>query len=450
MSKGPDDNDYPGDDSVSRLMAPISERKKAQRKSAEGASTSTTQSAAGSANKSNDAAQENHGSRSGGGFATTLASVSLIVALGAVAVGYYVWRDTDARTTKALGDVEHRIESNTSTLGDALRGEMKALDQRLNTIQEAHSALSEEIRAALEAFNRPALTPVDIERLMLIANDAVTLQREPELALTALRMADKRLSALGDPAYAGVRRQLADEIATLENAPRPDIAGIAYGLAVMQKQLPSLQPHIGPKHMSMDANGVPQAAVADEASDPPRWRAVLSELWQTLRSMVVIRRTGAEESPLLAPEQQSALVQNIGLRLDSARMEALRGDQANFRIDVQQARDWLQQYYDAQQPVTAKLIARLNEFATVELQPALPDISGSLATLRGVMQKRVSAASAGSVAKSRSQAPAESAPPASNSAPTALTPPTSNVAPPAAAQTPASSSTQPQPAAPAQ
>lgn len=437
-----------GGDSVQRAMTPatpVPERRGAERDKAHVANAPATDaagnasgkaagaapgptdasaksSAAGAAGKSGGAgARSTHAGREvrgGGRFATALAAAALLVAIGAAAAGYYAWRDLETRaaTRAADGDAALRgFEARLDAFGDrvganqralverngedeALRAGIAGLDRRLSETQEAQAALREEIQAALDAFHRPALAPVDVERLMLIANDAVSLQRDPDVALAALRVADRRLAAFADPAYAGVRRQLAGEIAALESAPRPDVAGIAYGLAAMQPQLRGLEPRIGPARTAPGETSEETLATADTAPEDgatPRWQVFFSDLWQTLSGLVVIRRTGSDEGPLLAPEQHDALVQNIELRLASARLAALDGDERNFRLDVRQARDWLQQYYGTEQPAAAGLIARLDEYAGVELHPELPDVSGSLAALRGVMQHRAAAPETG-------------------------------------------------------
>lgn len=446
MSTEADNENARSDDSVSRAMTPAApDRKTAERKSAQAAAPEASGAPSGAASASGQASARTSGSasgqsdgassarndrpshRRGSAAGTALATAALVVALGTAAAAYYAWRDIGIRTAAGdaalrgfddrLGEFGRRIDAGSSAIverdrrEESLRADIAEIDRRLNDAQEAQTSLREEIRAALDAFNRPAMEPVDVERLLLIANDALALQREPDVALAALRIADRRLATLGDPAYTGVRRELAGEIAALESAPRTDIAGIAYGLAAMQTQLPGLEPRFGPERRGTDGAEpeAPAEAPAD-AAPPPRWQTFFSDLWHTLRGLVVIRRTAPQEGPLLAPEQHDALVQNIELRLASARLAALGGDQENFRLDVLQARDWLQRYYGTDQPAAAKLIERLDEFAAVELHPALPEISGSLTALRAVMQRRTDAKPSPEKSSPELQRPSQPAP----------------------------------------
>jgi uroporphyrin-3 C-methyltransferase len=329
------------------------------------------------------------------------AALALLALAGLIAVGaalYLFWHrfettvaerraeieslDTAIRRAHAeIANLSARVASNTSTLAGHAESEASqqaAIAGLERALEQAHASLRAEIQAFGDAPS-PAFEVVDIERLLLIANDALALQRDPDLALEALRGADRRLRAADDPRYAETRRLLGAEIAALEAVARPDIAGMAYLLGGLQAQLGSLTPVAGP------AAGSPAASATADASGEQRgWREFLNGVWQSLRSLVVIRRTGADEAPLLAPEQQQLLTQNLYLKLESARAALLAGDEANFRFGLRDAGAWLRTYYRTDTPAVAALLEQFEALQAIELRPQLPDISASLAALRAV------------------------------------------------------------------
>lgn len=347
----------------------------------------------------------------GSRFATALALLALAGVLAVSAAAYLAWQRLEA-SAAALADAAEasarrlqaeiealsaRVEGNSAALSGQASGEQAlrgAVDRLEHALGETRDTLREEM-AELSGTAKPAMEPVDVERLLLIAGDALALRRDPDTALEAMRTADRRLRALDDPAYGETRRLLAAEIVALEAAPRADVAGMAYLLAGLQEQVRGLTPRIGPAAGEQDGAAPPEA---EPDGGQPSWRTFLADLGQALRGLVVIRRTGAEEGPLLAPEQEALLAQNLYLKLESARLALLAGDARNFHLGVRDARSWLAEYYRADDPAVAALIARLEELDRAELQPPLPEVSGSLAALRAAMERRRSARAGGAQA----------------------------------------------------
>lgn len=351
--------------------------------------------------------------------------LGLLAFLGVIALGlsvYLLWQRIDIMTAErdtgisAVETVEESVRSSIGALRDelgriegeiaairsagpapdgsaALRSELEprlsALESALDSLREAlagtRDELDAEIRAAVDRLARPAMEPADVERLLLIANDALALQRDVGTALEALRTADARLRMADDPVYADTRRALAGEIAALEAVPRTDVQGMAFALGGLQRELRSLSPRLEP----VTTRGEGAAAGAPSADGEPRtWRTFLGDLWDSLRGLVVIRRSDGQEGPLIAPEQQVFLSQNLYLELEAARLALLERDQANFRQSLETARGWLVDHYDTAAPRVAAVIGRLDELAQAELDPAVPDISGSLAALRDAIERR--------------------------------------------------------------
>ncbi len=333
------------------------------------------------------------------GFAAALALIAIAGVLAVGAAFYLGWRHFEAtvaehdaaidsldasvrRAHSEIATLSARVASNTSQLTGYVESETSqqaAIDTLTHSLEQTRQALSEELRA-LAGAPPPAFAVVDVERLLIIANDALALQRDPDIALAALHSADRRLRATDDPRYAETRRLLGIEIASLEGAARPDIAGMAYLLGGLQVQLRHLAPDAGPAATRFAAAAAPTDAVAAQ----PAWRDFLGGVWQSLRSLVVIRRSGADEAPLLAPEQQQLVAQNLYLKLESARAALLGGDEANFRLSLRDAGVWLTTYYPVETPAVAALLEQLETLQSVDIKPQLPDISASLMALRAV------------------------------------------------------------------
>lgn len=343
-----------------------------------------------------------------GRLALFLALLALLALAGLAYAGWLGWQRIDAAEARAaaaaaaqsgmedeLSLLSRRLEEQRRTLAGyeerasdtsaALGGLERRVDQ---TVSGLRRELEDEIRQTLEGVTRPTLIPVDIERLLLIANDAARLGRDPDIALEALRIADRRLAALDDPVYAETRGLLAEEIAAMEVARRPDIAGMAHTLSALQTRIPELRPYLASVSAEVREGDAAGPAGDDAALPASWWRRMVADVGASLRGLVVLRRTGVEDKPLPPPGMQELTEQNLHLRLEAARIALLARDVDAFRSSIGSLGTWLRNWYRADQPAVAATLDQLGRLASAELVPALPDVSSSLAALRAGMQKR--------------------------------------------------------------
>ncbi|MGH6885229.1 MAG: uroporphyrinogen-III C-methyltransferase [Geminicoccales bacterium] len=217
----------------------------------------------------------------------------------------------------------------------------------------------------------------EIEQYLRMANRAAQLARDPVMALAALRIADDRLRALDDPAYTPVREQVGTEIDALEALPQIDVEGIALRLGRLASRVDELPLAVRDEDTVMAAGDEP-------VEEPGFWSRTWAAVRGALKSLVSVRRTDEDAAPMLAPEQEYFLRENLRLQLETARLALLRGDEANFTASLRQAREWLESYFETDRTRIVRVTERLEKLAELKLQPELPDLSGSLAALRDV------------------------------------------------------------------
>lgn len=220
----------------------------------------------------------------------------------------------------------------------------------------------------------------DVEQitvLLQIANDRLSLEGEVGPALAALQAADHHLQDLKNPGLLDVRRQLAEEINALESTPRPDVSGMALTLEALINGIDRLP--------LAEGEAVSPSAPATEPS--AGWRGVLHDLWEEIKGLVVIKRRGRAEHPLLPPDERYFLRQNLRLELETARLALLRRDRQTYELSVRQAAGWIGEYFDAQAPAPAAALDELARLQQTDIAPPLPDISASLDRLQAWLKK---------------------------------------------------------------
>ena len=92
--------------------------------------------------------------------------------------------------------------------------------------------------------------------------------------------------------------------------------------------------------------------------------------------------------PLLEPQQEYFLRQNLQLRLAAARAALLERDNAAFQSSARLAGSWLKTYFNTRDNGVQAAIDALTKMQQQQINPPLPDISASLTLLRRLESAR--------------------------------------------------------------
>jgi len=296
-------------------------------------------------------------------------------AVDAVAAGVSALRgDLDGLTRSVNALSEELAASDGATaaverrITERLR-EIDAVSARLAALENSVSSLQ-----GISVGARDAWLLAEAEYYMQIANAQLQLAGNPELAALALGLADERLLQLANPALTGVRRALAGELRSLEAMEKPDTTGAALTLASLAEVVDSL-----PLRQELDVAENGGAGLDPELTGTDR---ALASLKSAVSKAVSVRRVDEAARPFIAPEAQYFLRANLGLQLQAARLAMLRGEAALFEQSLDDAANWLNEYYDTDSVAVRSALQTLADVRGNALSVALPDISGSLALLR--------------------------------------------------------------------
>ena len=328
--------------------------------------------------------------------ALPLAILALLIALGTLVGGYFVWHEVQrqgAWQQQVLGQIDSRgqsLDQRLETFKDRLDSDLAASERSRRSVEEQQRGLAaaqaglEEALAALRAQlgrSQHDWVLAEVQYLLTVANQRVQLQRDTVTAIAALESADRRLHSLADPGFNPVREQIAHELDALRAVAVPDLAGIALTLDTLAKTADEL-----PLRDAQARAFSPEPAAATEAPAERDWLRLPRLIWDELKRLVVVRRNDVPVGPMLAPEQQFFLYENLRLQLSMARLAALTGDTASYRASLTTAAGWLGAHFAADAPRVGAARAELERLATLELRPALPDVSASLRLLRERMR----------------------------------------------------------------
>ncbi len=291
-----------------------------------------------------------------------------------------------AQTQAQLGQTNTQLQGQIDQLGTQVQGQLDQFRSEQTTRSDAITGLRGEFAALRESVGKlydeldrslDTWAVEEVEQLLLLANHRLQLSRDVSMAARALQMADRRLEDIGDPAYMNVRQRIADEQAALAAVPPVDVAGLAVRIAALGSRV---------EQWPLKARaGFREAAEEAPASSETVQHQLLEagrEMWNDVSKLVRIQQTHETRQPLLPPEQSYFLHQNVRLRLDAAQLALLQGDAEIYAENLNAASQWLRDYFDGEDDSVAAATRELEALAAEDVRPALPDISGSLATLR--------------------------------------------------------------------
>ncbi|MCL1035541.1 uroporphyrinogen-III C-methyltransferase [Shewanella submarina] len=303
-----------------------------------------------------------------------LALLGLLLSLLALAGGLYLYdqfNKQNLRLTEQLAQQDKAMQqalagpqSQLATLSQQQRQTAAELAQ-LESLPEQHRELSERL-TSLAKRNPNHWQAAEANYLVTMAGRKLWLEQDSLTAAGLLEAADQRIAAMKDPSLLPLRKALAKDIAAVKAIKQADIAGTAFTLDEIINNLDTLPLN----RADAQAGLIPQEQnneLSDSVSD---WQANLYKTWQALLDdFIVIRTRTTDTAPLLTPEQQWYLVENIRSKLLQAQLALYRGDEVNYRSSLKMAHNWLYQYYDLSSPEVESTLEVLKVMETLKLSP---------------------------------------------------------------------------------
>lgn len=304
-----------------------------------------------------------------------------LVLMAVLALAWIEYREVQKLRAEVTQQLSEAHQRNAETRAHAAKAQETVQDvQAKMALLEARLAEAQTQQAALEALYRD-LTPSrddftlnEIEQILLLASQQLQLAGNVQTALAALQTADARLQRNDRPQFIALRRAIARDMDRLKSLPYVDLTGMSLRLDQIIQSIDRLP-------LAFEERPAARPA-APPAPEEPAWRRVLQGFADDLRQMVRIETLERGEPPLLAPQQQYFLKENLKLRLLSARLALLARDAVTFRADLKAADEWMRRYFDAKAKNTQLALATIKQFQASELAIEMPDLSGSLAALR--------------------------------------------------------------------
>lgn len=328
--------------------------------------------------------------------AEMFARITLPQLLLSVLVLIFLWQWLDAR--RDINDMQQQLAKKIAEMDGNSKANQMLLAQNQEQVRELYAkvtmletryAETQNQRAALESLyndlsqNRDQTALAEVEQMLLIAEQQLQLSGNVKAALIAMQSADERLKRLNRVALDGLHKAIVGDMDELRALPNPDITGINLQLNNLIHAVDEL-PLVYQQHVAKEA-GEPAVLPKDETN----WQKLLREIWQEVKQLVRIENTGKADIPLLSPDQEFYLRENLKLRLLSARIALLSHDENSFRQELNTAQTWTGRYFDGRSKSAVRMLDELKRLAASKIDVELPDISPTLQMVRNYRRARL-------------------------------------------------------------
>lgn len=330
----------------------------------------------------------------GSGIAITLGVLALLIAL-ASAGGMYFWAkrqaDSQRMLNTALTSQLNELHTRQHDLQASLDNSRQNQQQFVQESQQQTQSLAEQLdglqqkMAEISGADASNWLLAQASFLVKMAGYKLWGDQDSVTAVVLLKNADTSLADMRDPSLIGARRAIAADIATLQALNQVDYYGIILELDQLANQVDNLRL----------ADNAPDSQSADSdkgqlSSSLSQWRQNLEKSWHNfLDNFITIRRRDSSDVPLLAPDQEIYLRENIRSRLLIAAQAIPRHQQEIYQQSLEHVASWVRAYYNTDDAITSAFLSRIDQLSNQAINMDLPESLQSQPVLDRLIQIRL-------------------------------------------------------------
>jgi uroporphyrin-3 C-methyltransferase len=341
---------------------------------------------------------KNHKAEKPAGNSKVLLLLALLIAVVAIGGSGYVWQlsaaqqqqltTLQANTAAAMQRVNQQatqtreLQRQLDRQHDAASADQAVATAKIVELQSLYANQQKKL-LSLTTTDRDDWLLAEAEYLMRLANQRLLMGKELVGAQALLKAADDIVRELDDRALFTVREALAQDMAALQTAAKFDLEGVYLQLGALAGQVQQLrlieQPEISAAIDSQD--------VTDQSRNwQQQLQTGLQAALEKLSRYIKINRRDDMYKPLLAPEYEAAVRQNIRLMFEQAQLATLAGKQQLYLDSLSKAKQWLNDYYTLDASAAAVIVQALDQLMQQQVEVVMPDISASLRALKNYLE----------------------------------------------------------------
>ena len=319
-------------------------------------------------------------------------NLALLVAVAALLLLAAHWYLANREFDHLRLDVESKLMETRSANAEARRSQelqsakMQEIAGRL-AVSEARLAEAQSQQEALQGMyqalvrSRDDWLVAEAEQTLMLAHQQLQLAGNVSVALAGVETLYDRLGESNGPQLVQLRHSLTNDIAALKSQVDNDPYRYVPEIDALADHIDTLSLATDHREATPNSLGRPVQAPAPNAV-----QRVLSEAWQALSRLVVVRRVDAKNLALLGPDQAYYVRENLKLWLMDARLALLQRHGDHFHHDIQAAQDAIGSYFDSHDPDVQRALGKLARLQAVKVDVAVVDLSASIGLARDLLR----------------------------------------------------------------
>ena len=330
-------------------------------------------------------------------IALVLASISIFAS-----IGHYVWQQQQTNTQllslsqqnqQAIQQSQAQLKSNLSAeFNRQLQQQHSATNQSQQSAQKAHldsDAQIQRLTTQIQQLEQQVSQrqPSDwliheAEYLVRVAARTMWLERDTKAAIGLLRDADNRLKELDQPKFLPVRALINEDIENLALMPTLTNQQAVLTLMALNKQVSTLE--LAGVNLAEALDKTKEDLVlSDDIGD---WQENLAKTWQKfLNDFITVRRRTGMVEPLMAPEQQQHLKQNLSLKVQLVQWAASEQKAEVYQQTLLDIQQWLNEFFDMDLPVNQRFYQAIEQLKQQTIHYDYPSDLRSLAAMKRLL-----------------------------------------------------------------
>lgn len=341
-----------------------------------------------------------------------LSAVAIAIALAAGVGLYSVHKQQLSRQNAASSALAAQIaalQKSQEGQKTELEGIIRQQADQLTAAKSQQDALAKQLEevqqkvAVISGSDAKTWLLAQADFLVKVAGRKLWSDQDVTTAAALLKSADASLADMNDPSLIGARRAITDDIASLSAVSQVDYDGIILKVNQLANQIDNL------RLADNNDDDSPMDSDSEELSSSiGEWRINLQKSWQNfMDSFITIRRRDETAVPLLAPNQDVYLRENIRSRLLVAAQAVPRHQEETYKQALENVSTWVRAYYDTDDATTKAFLEEVDKLSQQSITMSVPENLQSQAILEKLMQTRVRSLMAQpAVAQSGAPAPA--------------------------------------------
>ncbi|HDS1237290.1 uroporphyrinogen-III C-methyltransferase [Pluralibacter gergoviae] len=333
-------------------------------------------------------------SQKGNKTSLTLSVIAIAIALAAGAGMYGLMKKQDASqnsTNEALVNQVTALQNAQASQKAALEAVIKQQSEQLAAAKQLQAGQAKQLDelqqkvATISGSDAKTWLLAQADFLVKLAGRKLWSDQDVTTAAALLKSADASLADMNDPSLIGARRAIANDITTLSGVAQVDYDGIILNVNQLSNQIDNLRlADNNDDDSPMDSDGTELSGSLSE------WRVNLRKSWQNfMDNFITVRRRDETAVPLLAPNQDVYLRENIRSRLLVAAQAVPRHQEETYKQALDNVSTWVRAYYDTDDATTKGFLDTLDKLSQQNINMDVPDSLQSQPVLEKLMQTRV-------------------------------------------------------------